>query len=64
MIKSNFDLYLETQLQNPEFATRFASAKAAWNKILPTKEQVVFETAEGEEKSLAAEPTSCPAKRP
>jgi DNA-binding transcriptional regulator YiaG len=29
--KTNFDLYLETQLKNPDFAARFAKAGEAWN---------------------------------
>lgn len=29
--KSNFDLYLEEQLKNPDFAARFAKAGAAWD---------------------------------
>jgi transcriptional regulator with XRE-family HTH domain len=31
MKKTNFDKYLEEQLQNPEFAARFERAGEAWN---------------------------------
>ena len=32
--KTNFDLYLEKQLKNPDFAARFAKAGEAWNIAL------------------------------
>ena len=32
--KTNFDLYLEEQLKNHDFAARFAKAGAAWNIAL------------------------------
>lgn len=34
MKKTNFDSYLEAQLQNPSFAARFAEAGAAWDIAL------------------------------
>jgi hypothetical protein len=34
MKKTNFDLYLEEQLQDPAFAERFASAGEAWDVAL------------------------------
>lgn len=30
-MKTNFDLYLEEQLKNPDFAARFAKAGEAWD---------------------------------
>jgi DNA-binding XRE family transcriptional regulator len=32
--KTNFDIYLEEQLQDPDFATRFARAGQAWDVSL------------------------------
>jgi hypothetical protein len=34
MNRTNFDLYLEEQLQDPAFVERFESAKQAWEEIL------------------------------
>jgi transcriptional regulator with XRE-family HTH domain len=34
MKKTNFDQYLEEQLQNPDFAARFEQAGAAWDVAL------------------------------
>jgi len=38
MKKTNFDNYLEQQLQDPEFAARFASAGEAWDVALQIAE--------------------------
>jgi hypothetical protein len=32
--KTNFDIYLERQLQDPEFAQRYRKAGEAWDKAL------------------------------
>lgn len=34
MKKTNFDLYLEEQLRDPDFAERFKSAKEGWDVAL------------------------------
>jgi ribosome-binding protein aMBF1 (putative translation factor) len=34
MKKTNFDTYLDQQLENPAFASRFAEAGAAWDVAL------------------------------
>ena len=34
MKKTNFDLYLEAQLQDPDFAERFERAGEAWDVAL------------------------------
>jgi hypothetical protein len=34
MKKTNFDLYLEEQLQDPDFAERFEKAGKAWDVMM------------------------------
>ena len=33
-LKTNFDIYLEKQLKDPDFATRFKKATKAWDVII------------------------------
>ena len=53
MKKTNFDAYLEEQLRNKEFATRFEKAGAEWN--LGAKVRLVFERSDASKPSAVAE---------
>ena len=33
-LKTNFDIYLEKQLKDPDFATRFKKAIKAWDAVI------------------------------
>lgn len=62
---TNFDLYLEEQLQNRTFAARFVQANAYWDLIMQGENPVVIERLYGaDDLPVAAELTSCPAKCP
>ena len=65
METTNFDRYLEEQLQNRTIAAQFVQANAYWDVVMQEEPPALVESLDGaDDLPVAAELTSCPAKCP